>query len=69
MNSSDHISMTFKNKVYSSKDFKSMLRSILEFAEKMEGDTELTFASIKIKMTFREVKRADPVRRRLEDTQ
>ena len=69
MNSSDHISMTFKNKVYSSRDFKAMLRSILEFAEKMEGDAKLTFASIKIKMTFREVERADPVRRRPEDTQ
>ena len=69
MNSSDHVQITFKNKVYSSKDFKSMLRSILEFAEKMEGDASLTFASIKIKMTFREVKRADPVRRRSQNTQ
>ncbi|RLI87743.1 MAG: hypothetical protein DRP01_01040 [Archaeoglobales archaeon] len=69
MSSSDHVQITFKNKVYSSKDFKSMLRSILEFAEKMEGDTELTFASIKIKMTFREVEKADPVRRRPQNTQ
>lgn len=60
--SSDHVQITFKNKVYSSKDFKTMMKSILEFAEKMEGDASLTFASIKIKMTFREERKLDALR-------
>jgi len=51
---SSDLQVTFKHRVYSRKDFYEALELLGDFVRQMQKDHILTYASIKVKLSFTE---------------